>query len=218
MDEHTNQQTMNPDYVPPAQPIDEPPVIVPRQLYVQQSDAEKPVNLQPIDAAAPQQENIPEVSAPTQPEENQPMESTAPQQPVQNPYAPNTGYKPYAPQKAENPNIGMANGMAIAALICGAVALVTSCCCIGGVPAILAVVFGIVALANRTGKKPMAIVGLCLGAAAVLVAALVWIYSLLVGAGVVDGIMNEFYDEYYDYYYEHDYSYDKDLFDYDDFM
>lgn len=255
MDENKVTGTPNPDYIPPAQPVDEPPVIVPQQVYVQQAIAAQQAQMQqaqvqqnqptapiapaqpiqPQETVAPQevQSSVDAADAPSEPVQAD-AQPTAPQTPaqqaavptvatppVQNPYTVNNVYNPYVPPTPpKNQNQDMANGMAIAALICGAVGLVTSCCCMGGVPAILGVVFGIIALVNRTDKKPLAIVGLCLGAAAVLMSVVIWIYSFFIGGGTM---FEDFYDEFYnDYYYEYEYEfpYEEDPYDYyyEDFM
>ena len=99
--------------------------------------------------------------------------------PVQpDPYAQPYG-APVAPYGA--PVVKQSNGMAIAALICGIVGLLSSWC-IGVVPSIRGVVFGILGLKKSTEMggegKGMAIAGLVCGGIGLLASIIYW---LLVG-------------------------------------
>jgi hypothetical protein len=81
------------------------------------------------------------------------------------------------------------SGVALAALILGIVAAVFAI--IPGpsfaafIPAILAVVLGIVALARKTPRRGFALSGVILGAASLLVAIIVSIVTIVAGAGLV---------------------------------
>ncbi len=100
-------------------------------------------------------------NTPTQPEQPQPeqppyQQPYPPQQPYAAAYSPYTA--PYQPQQPENPG----KGWAIASLVLGIVSVV--CCCVwyvALVPALLAVIFGIVGVAKKQGG--MAVAGLILG-------------------------------------------------------
>ncbi len=90
------------------------------------------------------------------------------------------------------------NGMAIASLVLGIVSIPLDCCCgIGIIPAILALVFGILgkkAIKGSSGTQKgdgMALAGIILGAAGIVLGIGALIYYFIVGAS-----SGQFWDEF----------------------
>ena len=91
------------------------------------------------------------------------------------------------------------NGMAIASMVLGIVSIPLDCCCyIGVIPAILAIIFGILsrkAIRESSGNQKgdgMALVGLILGSVALVIAIGLIIYAVAVG-GITS---NQFWEEF----------------------
>lgn len=119
-------------------------------------------------------------------------------------------------------------GFGIASMVLGIIALLItllSCCLpflliLSGLLGLLSIVFGIIAIAKKGGKG-MGIAGLICSGIGLLLAIVILIFSILVGAGLMamPAFMEEYEDYYYDnYYYDYDYDdYDYDYdYDYDD--
>lgn len=106
----------------------------------------------------------------------------------------------------QNKKMGTGDALAIAGLCCGIFALLTSCFCLGWVPAIAAVILGIVAIVLKSRKKTMAIVSVILGIVAVIVMiVLPIIFSIF---GFANAVRDYRYDPYDYYDYEYDFPYD----------
>jgi hypothetical protein len=89
------------------------------------------------------------------------------------------------------PGTGSSNGLAVAALVVGIIAVVTSFCVIGALAGIIAVVLGVLGLqrARREPGEPqkgLAIAGIVTGAVAVVVAALAVSFFVFAGGVEVD--------------------------------
>ncbi len=117
----------------------------------------------------------------------------------QNPYQQYSQYQ--QPRKADN-------GMAIASLICGIVAVAIACCgwFITLPVSIVGLVLGILSIRRKTGGRTMAIIGIILCSFGILLGILGLISTIaLLSDG--NGILNNFFDEFYneldlqDYYY-----------------
>lgn len=114
-------------------------------------------------------------------------------------------------------------GFGIASMVLGIIALLItllSCCLpflliLSGLLGLLSIVFGIIAIAKKGGKG-MGIAGLICSGIGLLLAIVILIFSILVGAGLMamPAFMEEYEDYYYDNYY---YDYDYDDYDYDDY-
>lgn len=110
-------------------------------------------------------------------------------------------------------------GFGIASMVLGIIALLVtllSCCLpflliLSGLLGLLSIVFGIIAIAKKRGKG-MGIAGLICSVVGLLLAIVILIFSILMGAGLM--AMPAFMEEYEDYYYD-DYYYDYDYDDYD---
>lgn len=177
------------------------------QPYIPEPPVQPPV--QPMPPQPPVQ-NIPPVQAPVQPPVYNPAKGPYGQTPPPVNYSQQYGYnqrplygqnqyfpngQPYNPNK----NQGLGNGMAIASLVCGILGIFTSWFCFGILPGVLAVIFGIVALVNRTSYKPMAIAGLITGGIGILLTLFI---SVIWGIIFAEG--GEWYN---DYYYDYSYQY-----------
>lgn len=80
-------------------------------------------------------------------------------------------------------------GFAITSMVCGIVSIV--CCCATGLAvilAILALVFGIIAIVKKYPAKGMAIAGVVTGAVGVLAAIIVYISVISVANSILDSI------------------------------
>jgi len=110
-------------------------------------------------------------------------------------------------------------GMGIASMVLGIIALVItiiSCCLpfgylLASVLGLLSIIFGIIAIAKKSGKG-MGIAGIICSVVGLLLAIIMIVFSLLLGAGIIAApafVTDYDYDEYY---YDYDYDYD----DYDD--
>lgn len=116
-------------------------------------------------------------------------------------------------------------GFGITALVLGIVSLITSltlCCgsifsmAIGFIAGVTGIVFGIIAIAKKSGRG-MGIAGLICSIASAIIAVIVLILSFFtgMGLGVLDIMLREAAeDSYYEYLEDYEYDYDYD-YDYD---
>ena len=110
-------------------------------------------------------------------------------------------------------------GMGIASMVLGIIALVItliSCCVpfgylLASVLGLLSIIFGIIAIAKKSGKG-MGIAGIICSVVGLLLAIIMIVFSLLLGAGIIAAPAFVTDYEYDEYYYDYDYDYD----DYDD--
>lgn len=70
------------------------------------------------------------------------------------------------------------SGFGIASLILGIIGILTLCIVLGIVPAILSIVFGIIAIANKDNKKALPIIGIVLSSIAIIGSVFVAIFAL----------------------------------------
>ncbi len=100
------------------------------------------------------------------------------------------------------------NGFATAALVCGILSIVLCCCCLSPILAILAIVFGAVALPKikREGSagKEMAIIAIILGGVVLLFMLVGGIFSAVTGDFTYDYDLDlpDSYDAPYEFYEE----------------
>ncbi len=150
-----------------------------------------PLNTQPAPAgtisappATPQSPQAPQ--APQPPISSAPQAANAPQfsAPQQNaPYGapPTAPYQPNAPEAAPRDN----SGFSVAALILGIIGVIPCCCAVNFIPAVLALIFGIIS--RKSSKSSMAIAGMVLGAIGIVIAITIffaYIYLLFTGEAV----------------------------------
>lgn len=161
-------------------------------------------NEQPQYSGEPAQ---PEYSQPSQgqPEYNQPSQGqpeysqSSQGQPGyggENQYTPNSGYaEPVVPENY-GADQSQSNGLGVASMVCGIVALPIMCCTnVGSVISIIlgivAIVLGIVQLAKH-GKKGMAIAGIICGALALVICVILLIIGVyMIQSGAYDEIMRQ---------------------------
>ena len=113
-------------------------------------------------------------------------------------------------------------GMGIASMVLGIIALIVtlvSCCMpfgyfLASILGILSIVFGIIAIAKKSGKG-MGIAGIICSVVGLLLAIVIIIFSFLLGVGIAAS--SDYADDYYDYDYDYEYDYDYDYdYDYED--
>lgn len=87
-------------------------------------------------------------------------------------------------------------GFAIAALVLGIVSLVTELCCCGGfIPAVLAIIFGI--LGKKSSKSSMATAGLVMGIISVVFSVIGVIVSVIFSVFGIDAEIESFFNDFF---------------------
>jgi hypothetical protein len=123
------------------------------------------------------------------------------QQYNQNPYGYNQyNQNPYGQNQYQYQEPKGSNAMAVASLICGIVGLLMSCCWFISLPlSITSVVLGIIVLKKKKEGRTLAIIGIILGAATILLCILLVVFSAYMYSSN-SGFMNyykDFYNEIY---------------------
>lgn len=111
-------------------------------------------------------------------------------------------------------------GMGIASMVLGIIALIVSAvaCCmpfgylLASLLGILSIVFGIIAIAKKSGRG-MGIAGIICSVVGLLLAIVMLVFSILLGVGVAAS--SDYADDYDDYDYDYNYDYDDYNYDYD---
>lgn len=99
-------------------------------------------------------------------------------------------YGEQMPQKSD--------GKAIASLVLGIVGVVFSCCCLGYISSIIGLILGIVSKSQRPNNNGMALAGIIVSGAAILIAIGLLIYSFAVAGNI--NTYEQFLNEFNGYY------------------
>ena len=109
----------------------------------------------------------------------------------QNPY----GQNPYQYQEPKG-----SNSMAVASLVCGIISLLISCCWFISLPlSITSIVLGIIVLKKNKEGRSLAIIGIIIGAATIVICIILVAFSALMFSGnnEFSNYYKEFYNEFY---------------------
>lgn len=113
-------------------------------------------------------------------------------QPTYNQTPPTYNQAPYGP--GVNQPSSSNNGLAIASLVCGIVAIALTCCYIGIVSAVAGLITGIISLAKKQGGTGMAIAGVILsGLSFIICVIMIFVLLAFTDSGFGYDYFNDFY-------------------------
>ncbi len=123
------------------------------------------------------------------------------QQYNQNPYGYNQyNQNPYNQNQYQNQEPKGSNAMAVASLVCGIIGLLISCCWFISLPlSITSIVLGIIVLRKNKEGRALAIIGIIIGAATILICIILVAFSayMMTGNNEFSNYYKEFYNEIY---------------------
>lgn len=123
------------------------------------------------------------------------------QQYNQNPYGYNQyNHNPYGQNEYQSQEPKGSNAMAVASLVCSIIGLLISCCWFISLPlSITSIVLGIIVLKNNKEGRNLAIVGIIIGAATILICIFLVLLSVYLFSGNSDFM--DYYKEFYNQLY-----------------